>query len=415
MPIRLHAFQPALAPAGWLVFAALLALFAIEIVRLSVGDVLSDSNPELAIMFDPGQSAARVMLSQRTYLEDISRLDDASAGAREALDHDPLTPDALTLLGRFAQEKDDDRQAAELMRLASRVNLRSLEPQIWLLDRDIRRGDVAPALQRIDVLFRGQTSGSLDPLILALAPALTSEPYRRGFVALLRTNPKWRASVLGELAAKSSDFPGLNALFSALQSGDSPPTSPELAAFLTRLISGGMLDQAYLAWIRSLPPERLRRPDYLYNARFQYALTNLPFDWVFAPVSGALIGVRTENGRRILDVDFFGSRVSFQNVSHLLTLAPGPYRLSGLERSENLQNERGLWWRLFCVGKPADSLAVTDLLTGDQPWRDFTVDFEVPRENCPYQELILELPARVALETEIIGGVSYTNLEIKTR
>jgi hypothetical protein len=27
--------------------------------------------------------------------------------------------------------------------------------------------------------------------------------------------------------------------------------------------------------------------------------------------------------------------------------------------------------------------------------------------------LVLELPARAALETEIIGGVSYGNLEIK--
>jgi hypothetical protein len=413
--MRLPAFQLALAPVGWLFFAALLALFAINAIRLSVGDLLSVSNPELAIMFDPGQSAVRVTLSQRAYLEDISRLDEATAGARDALDHNPLAPEALTLLGRFAQEKDDDRQAADLMRLASRVNLRSLEPQIWLLDRDIRRGDVAPALQRIDILFRGQSSGTLGPLVLALAPALTSEPYRLGFTGLLRANPKWRAYVLDELSARSSDLPGLNALFAALQAGDNPPTAPELAAFLTRLITGGMLDQAYLAWTKSLPPERLRRQEYLYNARFQYAMTNLPFDWVFAPVSGALIGVSTENGRRILNVDFFGGRVPFQNVSHLLTLAPGPYRFSGLERSENLQNERGIWWRLFCVGKPADSLAATDLQTDEKPWREFTVDFDVPRDNCPYQELVLELPARVVRETEIIGGVSYANLEIKPR
>ncbi len=414
MPVRLPAFQSALAPVGWLFFAALLALLAISIIRLSVGDLLRDSNPELAIMFDPGQSVARVALSQRTYLEDISRLDEVTAGAREALDYNPLTPEALTLLGRVAQGKDDDQRAADLMRLASRVNLRSLEPQIWLLDRDIRSGNVPSALQGVDVLFRGQTS-ALDPLVLALAPALTSEPYRLGFVGLLRTNPKWRDSVLGELSAKSGDLPGLNALFAALQAGVNPPTSPELAAFLTRLISGGLLDQAYLAWTKSMPPERLRRQDYLYNARFQYALTNLPFDWVFSPVSGALIGVGTENGRRILNVDFFGGRVPFQNVSHLLTLAPGPYRFSGLERSENLQNERGIWWRLFCVGKSADSLAATDLLNGEKPWSEFTVDFEVPRDACPYQELVLELPARVVLETEIIGGVSYTNLEIKPR
>jgi len=414
LPTRISSFQ--LAPLiGWLFFAALLLLFAIAIIRLSLGDFLSGSNPQLAIMFDPGQSAARVALSQRVTLEDLSRLDEATAGAQEALDRNPLTPEALTVLARAAQQKDDDRRSAELMRLASRVNLRSLEPQIWLLDRDIRRGDVAPALQRIDILLRGQAPETLDPLLLALAPALTSQSYRLGFAALLRTNPSWRAFALGQLSARSSDLPGLNALFAALQAGDNPPTPAEMAAFLTRLVDGGRLDQAYLAWTKSLPAERLRRPDTFYNARFQYALTNLPFDWVFAPISGALIGVSTENGRRILNVDFFGGRVPFHHLSHLLTLAPGPYRFSGLERSQNLQNERGLWWRLSCAGKPADSLATTDLLTGDNPWRKFTVDFDVPSGNCPYQQLVLELPARVALETEIIGGASYANLEINPR
>ena len=81
MPTRISSFR--LAPLiGWLFFAALLLLFAIAIIRLSLGDFLSDSNPQLAIMFDPGQSAARVTLSQRVTLEDLSRLDEATAGAQ---------------------------------------------------------------------------------------------------------------------------------------------------------------------------------------------------------------------------------------------------------------------------------------------------------------------------------------------
>ena len=413
MPMRIPSFQLALAPFGWLFFAALLALFAINIVRLSAGDLLSGSNPELSIMFDPGQSAARLMLSQRLYLEDRSRLDEAKAGAREALDDNPLSPGALTLLARAAEEKDDDGRSADLMRWASRVDLKNLESEIWLLDHDIRNGDVAPALERIDILLRAQMLSNA--LMLVLAPALTSEPYRLGFVGLLRSNPKWRSFVLGRLSAGSSDLRGLNALFATLQAGENPPTTAELEAFLTRLVNVGLLDQAYLAWTKSLSPERLRRLDYLYNARFQYALTNLPFDWVFAPESQALIGANTENGRRILNVDFFGGRVPFEHVSHLLALAPGTYRFSGQERSENLQNERGLWWRLFCVGKPADTLAATDLMTGETPWREFGVDFDVPKENCAYQKLALELPARVALETEVSGGVSYSNLAIQAK
>jgi hypothetical protein len=415
MPTRLRSFQVGFAPFGRLIFAALLALLAINIVRLSAGDLLRSSNPELAILFDPDQSAARLTLSRRIDLEDSSRLKEAKDGAQRALVDNPLSPAALTLLGRAFQAKDDDGRAADLMRWASRVDLRSLESQIWLLDHDIRDGDVAPALERVDALFRGQTPQTLDPLTLALAPALTSEPYRLGFAGLVRSNPKWRSFVLARLSAKSTDLAGLNALFATLQAGENPPTTAELRAFLTRLVSDGLPDQAYLAWAKSLSPERLLKLDYLYNARFQYDLTNLPFDWVFAPTSQALIAVGAENGGRVLNVDFFGGRVQFDNVSHLLSLAPGTYRFSGQERSENLQNERGLWWRLSCVGAPAETLAATDLMTGDNPWREFGVDFEVPKENCAYQKLALELPARIALESEIIGGASYMNLEIQPK
>ncbi|MGO8831542.1 MAG: hypothetical protein ACLQE9_01830 [Roseiarcus sp.] len=400
---------------GRLIFAALLALLAVKIVRLSAGDLLRSSNPELSILFDPGQSAARLMLSRRPYLEEGSRLDEAKDGAQEALGDNPLSPAALTSLGRAFQGMDDDGRATDLMRWASRVDLRNLESEIWLLDQDIRDGDVATALERVDALFRGQTPQTLDPLTLALAPALTSEPYRLGFVALLRSNPQWRSFVLGRLSAKSTDLRGLSALFANLQDGENPPTTAELQAFLARLADEGTLDQAYLAWTKSLSPDRLRKLGYLYNARFQYALTNLPFDWVFAPAPQALINVDTESGRRILNVDFFGGRVQFENVSHLLSLAPGNYRFSGQERSENLQNERGLWWRLFCVGKSADTLAATDLMIGDNPWREFGIDFEIPKENCAYQKLVLELPARVALESEITGGASYVNLQIEAK
>jgi hypothetical protein len=186
-----------------------------------------------------------------------------------------------------------------------------------------------------------------------------------------------------------------------------------LEPFLNRLVKEGLLDQAFLAWTKSLPADRLTNLEYLYNAHFQYPLTNQPFDWAFTPAQQALARAETENGRRILNVDFFGGRINFQNVSHLLALAPGSYRFSGLQRSENLRNERGLRWRLSCVS--GADLGATELMTGENPWREFGVDFVVPSENCPYQKLILELPARVALEAEIIGGASYTSLDIKPK
>ena len=74
---------------------------------------------------------------------------------------------------------------------------------------------------------------------------------------------------------------------------------------------------------------------------------------------------------------------------------------------------------MTCVpGKPvgadpdANAIMATDLLSGDSPWRDFSAKIAVPAANCRYQSLVLELPARVTLETEIRGGVSFANLVI---
>ena len=116
-----------------------------------------------------------------------------------------------------------------------------------------------------------------------------------------------------------------------------------------------------------------------------------------------------------MNIDFLGGRVKFEHVSHLLNLMPGPYRFQGRERSQALQNERGLRWRIVCVGDDAQTLGTTDLMSGDTPWRTFAVDFSVPADKCLYQKLVLELPARAALETEVVGRVSYADLELRPK
>jgi hypothetical protein len=128
-----------------------------------------------------------------------------------------------------------------------------------------------------------------------------------------------------------------------------------------------------------------------------------------------LARVELENDEQVLNTEFFGGRVKFEHVSHLLNLAAGTYRFGGRERSQGLQNERGLRWRISCVRDTTETLGTTEPLDGDVPWREFGVDFVVPTGKCFYQTLVLELPARVALETEIRGRVSYGALDLRAK
>ena len=416
LTIRGVEFAAALVGFARLAFVALLLALGVSILRHSLGDLWGEADPALSIFIDPTQASARIAVSERLLAN--SKITDAIFGARDALRHNPLLPEALTLLARSSEREGDIDRATQLMSLAARVNMRDLRSQLWLLAQDLRGARVNSALDRIDLLLRGQFPQAIGPIAPALAQILTREPYRLAYVKLLRTNPRWREVWFVDLLKNSDDLSGLTYLFAELQAGEPGPTERELQVLLARLIDAGMFDEGHDIWVRCLPPDRREEADLLYNEEFRYPLTNLPFDWVIQPVSNAMVRVESQNGARTtrtISVDFFGGRVKFEHVSHLLNLAPGPYRFQGRERSQDLQNERGLRWRIACVGDDAETLGTTDLVSGDTPWRTFAVDFRVPTGKCPYQSLVLELPARAALETEVVGRVSYADIELRPK
>lgn len=395
-------------------FVGLLLLLGLEIVRHSLGDFLANADPELSIIVDPTQFGARLSVSETLLAGTPHKIDEAVAGARQALATNPLFPEALTLLAWANEQIGDKDRTTRLMTLASRTNLRDLKAQLWLLSEDLRVTNADSALQHIDVIQRGQDSRVVDNLSrTALAPIITREPYRLAYAKLLLTNPPWRP--LATLIRDSTDLSGLTNLFAELQALGPGPTERELQLVLNKLTQDRMFDEAHDIWMRSLPSERREEADLLYNQGFRYQLTNMPFDWVIAPVPNAMVRFDTQDGGQVMNVDFFGGRAKFEHVSHLLNLAPGTYRFQGRERAQGLQNERGLQWRISCMDGEGENLGTTQPLSGDIPWRPFAVDFTVPAGKCFYQSLVLELPARATLETEVAGRVSYAGLDLQPK
>ena len=183
-------FPQAFVTLARLAFVGLLLALGVSILRHSLGDLWSEADPALSIAIDPTQASARVAVSERL-MTDL-KIADATVGAREALRHNPLLPQALTLLARSSEQEGDIDRATQLMNLAARVNLRDLSSQRWLLAQDLRGGRVNSALDRIDLVLRGQSPPAIEPIMAALTPILTREPYRLEYVKLLRTNPRWR-------------------------------------------------------------------------------------------------------------------------------------------------------------------------------------------------------------------------------
>jgi hypothetical protein len=329
--------------------------------------------------------------------------------AQRALIADPLADSAVLLLGRVAAARRDATAMRRLVLRASALSRHDQGAQSWLLDDALRRGAWSEVVDRLDVMWRGRLNAWGE-----LAPNLTAAEIAAPLLAKLAEQPPWRGEVLKGLAQSSRDLDGLIALFGALQQSAAPPTLAELRPYLLRLVAAGRAEDAYLAWLQTLPLERLSRVGLLFNADFRDEPTGLPFDWTLAPVAGAATALLDDPAiprGKLLAVDFFGGRVAFRHVSQLLVLAPGAYEFRGAQSAQALRNPRGLRWRIACLTDPDRSLGETPPVRGDTSWQAFAVAFSVP-DNCGVQSLQLELPARFALEQAISGRAAFRQLAI---
>lgn len=391
----------------------LVCLLGWGIFSHAAADLLGAYDPRAALFWDGANPAALTTLAQ----EELGKSGDshfhaAADYAAQLVSRDPLAPGALSLYGSATARLGETERAERILRVAAAHLPIDLIAHGWLYEHALKKGDLFEALAELDILLRGRPflTSRIGPSVQALLG--TDAAAETGFARLLSTQPPWRPSLLAYLSNAVKDPDALVRLFGRLQASAAPPSAEEMRPYLKRLARDGRMDQAYLAWLDHLPPDRLSHLGLLYNNRFQYPISNLPFDWVFAPVSGASVEVLADEKGPSLSVEFYGARVSFAHVTHLLVLPPGEYSFSGSAKTENLDNERGLRWRIYCAGSPGESLATTDLLRKTTPWSSFHVNFSVPPAGCAAQGLVLEIPARIALETQVSGSARYSNLSI---
>ena len=347
---------------------------------------------------------------QRSASTDLSA---AAQLAKRAIEVEPLARNALAVLGTIAVQQGDSTRADTLMNMAAVRAPRSLLPQGYIYAQALGAGDFRRAGTALDAILRARPT-AVDEASGTI-PAFTRDAGGSEELArLLASDPPWRASLLRALFQQWQEPDGLIRLVALVNDGPMPLRSEEFSVYLSKLIEVGRFEEAYLLWLQNLPPDRLSNLTLLYNGRFQYEISNLPFDWTIQPVRGAAVElVRGEE--TVLRVGFSGARVPFSHVSHLLLLPPGEYRFSGLVKAERLQNERGLRWRISCLEDSQGTLGESDPISGSTPWKQFQTDFSVPKSACRSQMLRLELPARVALEQHISGTASYRALDIRRR
>jgi hypothetical protein len=390
---------------GQLFVAAFVALFLLYLLLVWASAALS-RRPGIALFLNPWNASALLIRAEAALSRDPPDIDAARRYAERALRADPLAPGVHRTLAKVAEEANDENAEAVFDRLAARY-ARDGNAQFSVLQRAIASRDFDEAAHRVDLLFRGQPIGLWGRLAQGLSNLIVDPEFAASLARKLGQDPTWRKVFLEQLFARSFSVDALLAFYSILPA----PQDSETRLFLERLVRESRYAEAHKLFIRLLPADRLEEAKLLYNARFQYGVSNLPFDWVITRMPNTLTDVRRDRNRRLLRVSFFGGRTPYRNVNHLMALAPGTYVFSGMEQAISFNNPRGMRWRIYCTDKPNENLGVSELLVGDTPQRPFTVSFTVPPE-CPFQNLQLELAFRVALEQEAAGSVVYSDLAV---
>ena len=297
--------------------------------------------------------------------------------ASQTLRSDPLSAAAYQFLGMVA----DDVESTRSFMLASANRSRHIAgAHFWLLNDALNRHDYADALEYADLLLRTRPdlSAYVMPHLVHVTGAIEGFPL---VVDALIKRPGWRSSFFKALQTDSRGSTLMPKLMMTLKKSGDLPTSQELAPYLDTLIREGHADLAYNAWLQLRPEAQSNDVDWLANGNIENAPSGLPFDWRIAPGLNAVAELIPAADGGLLHFEFGSGRVSFPEVSQVVVLGPGRYRLEGKLRGK-IVAKRGLRWQLICASGSHSKLAETDMLMGEtQQLADFHIGYQCARKH----------------------------------
>ena len=377
----------------------------------SLGKVWLNATP---VEFVPAQTKPEHVFDTLKNMPPEQR-DRISKDVAEQLNENPLDLTQILRLAALANVNGDQAQSEALTLQAANRSHDDGRLQASAFQIELKRKDFPAALNRIDNLFKTapELSNELYKTLIAFVQRPESFP---AVIAKLTEKPDWRVAFILQLAAdKTVQAPVLYTVFSELRKAQSAETPDELRGVLARLISDKQYDKAYFMWVDSLSDLELKKAGTVFDGGFDMPITNQFFSWSIVPATN--VEARTlprapSSTDMILRLDFSPARTPYSNVSQLVRLAPGAYRLSGEEKAESLKTSNGLVWRIYCLGDKPIMIAETPRLVGSQQWNRFSRDFTVPDKDCSQQILRLDLDAPTPLDTHIEGSASFDSIAI---
>jgi hypothetical protein len=432
---------------GLIAFAAGIGLAWLVITK-SLPFVLAEKHPELAHWLDPGNPAALIVLADRARAdlrasgiprENASTASNRTAAevrgdgalpstpelavagdprrhrietlARAAIAVDPLNARAFSLLGELTEEPDQKRR---YMKEAVGRSRREPVSVLWLMTDSFERNDFNDVIDKADILLRTQESIFIPEAIRNLATLAETPQARPVLVGTLSHRPPWRRRFFDALPGNVQLAGTPFELFVLLNEAGSPVTASEAAPYLEVLMRENLVAYAHDIWLQLAIDRDEDRDPFLTNSSFERTPSGLVFDWAVQRGSNSTVEFRQlPNGdERAVWFGFDNARVQFPELSQVLVLDPGRYRLGGDFRGW-IKSPRGLRWEIRCWKDKV--LAQTDMLFGSpkDAWIPFALEVEIPdHDDCRAQKLRLFHNARSASEQLMSGQMAFRHLTV---
>ena len=327
--------------------------------------------------------------------------------------------ETVALLGLAAQDQQAGRSAEAAAKLAAVRGLapiarQSLEQSAAF---QLRAGDYASAVQSLDRL--AEEYRAYDEVFPVLAQLLAANDPSWG--ALAARNPPWLGDFIQVQCARGLDPALLVPLLQRrVAAGRLRPAETDCVT--ARLRASGRWEQAYQAWLNTLPRDRLSDVGHVYNGGFEYATAAVGFDWL--PSRGGeratghaveFASTRGAGGKRALRVSYSGKRQAVPPIVQLMALPAGRYELAGRARVDALNSVRGVQWVVRCASADASApLGASERFLGSHEWRDFSMEVAVPA-GCAGQALQLEPVGMHEGTTFLSGTVWFDDLRLARR
>jgi len=315
--------------------------------------------------------------------------------ARRAVLSDPLSAQAVSLLGRsylYAQRLPEAEQAFEV---SGQLGWRDDMTQIYWLDQAMQGGDYKVAAERLDALLRQSPDNENRDKFLA---AVAATPEGRDALAQrLKISPDWAR----RLATEVKDLPAdqLRQRIDLMQrTGKNVWDCPVTELLAQRLIDLGMLDEAQSVWRLNCETSDAL----VYDGGFEHFDTlkqTTAFDWQLANGGDADIAVNQDGARnRGLALEVTSSN-TLAILHQLIVLKPGQYRLTWRTQGTPATQARALRVSLSCnrdLSRASDGIPVPG--KPDFWTQDFAVDGE-----CPARQLVFWLSPRVPVQLDNVS------------